>query len=822
MYKNYFKVAVRNLYKSITFSFVHVLGLTIGTAVCLLIFQYVVFERSYDNFHKNAEDIYRVPIRYSEGFSSVNKTAANHPGLGPAMKADFPEVVEFVRLLRPSNIGLRLALSSVNDAGHKMTFMEEQVFLADSTFFEIFSFPVLSGNTSNMLSEPNSIVITREMAMKYFGQPDALGKTLDFYGNNLRVTGVMDNIPANSHLDFDGLLSFTTILPNISQSNSWIWPEFYTYVKLQPGADPAALEAKFPVFTDRYMDAIHKEHNFRTYFSLQPLLDIHLKTDCANEPTVPGSERMVYFLSLLGIFILFIAWVNYINLSTARSLERAKEVATRKVAGADRRQLIGQFLIEAILLNAVSILLGVIIARLLLGVFSDLVGKEIGNSLLHAGLLLDIRFWLILTASILFGGFVAGIYPALVLSSFRPAQILKGSFHKSKQGVVTRKFLVGFQFVLSISLIAITMLVARQLSFMFQKELGYSKEQVVVVKAPTVIDSVSYVKSLTIINEFSAKPEVNSVAKSTEIPGKLIAFRVDTRRGQQGKEFNKTTFLQSVDHQFLSTYNMELIAGRNFGPTDSTNVFQSQHNKILVNEALLSVYGFRSPEEALGQQVLFKLGPNDRPGEIIGVVKNYHQRSLKEPYEPLLFYYPTFGNWGYYSVNLATDDWSGGISKIEETYRDFFPESAFEYFFLDEYFDRQYKDEQRFASVCWVMSVLAIIITCLGLFGLSALVLIRRTKEIGVRKVLGASISRILMLISKDFIGILIIANIIAIPMVVYFGQKWLNGFAYRIGLGWQIFIIPIILLLFVILTIIGIQIYRTSVLNPVRSLRSE
>ena len=456
MYKNYLKVALRNLAKSRTFSFIHILGLTIGTAACLLIFQYVTFEKSYDQFHQHAENIYRVPIRFSEGFSSITKTAANHPGLGPAMKADFPEVSSFVRILNPSNVGSRIALSTVNSAGHRTTFVEDNIFLADSTFFDVFSFPVKSGDIANMLNKPNTIVLTEKLANKYFGDTDPVGRTLEFFRNTLTVTGVIENVPANSHLSFDGLLSFTTFFSGISESNAWIWPEFYTYVLLKPGTNPAQIEDKFPAFTERYMDAIHKEHNFKSYFSLQPLLDIHLHTDCANEPTPPGSQKMVYFLSLLGIFILVIAWVNYINLSTAKSLDRAKEVATRKVAGADRMQLTGQFLMESVVLNAISIMLGLLLAKILLTWFSNLVGKEIGNSLISLHLLGNPWFWLILIGSILFSGFMAGIYPALVLSGFKPARILKGSFHKSTGGVLTRKLLVGFQLVLSLSLIALT------------------------------------------------------------------------------------------------------------------------------------------------------------------------------------------------------------------------------------------------------------------------------------------------------------------------------------------------------------------------------
>ena len=357
---------------------------------------------------------------------------------------------------------------------------------------------------------------------------------------------------------------------------------------------------------------------------------------------------------------------------------------------------------------------------------------------------------------------------------------------------------------------------------MYQEELGYNKSQIMVIKSPMVSDSLSFVRSLSVVNELASVAEVNSVAKSTEIPGKLISSRVDSRNAGQGKEYNQAVFIQSIDHQFLQTYEIDLIAGRNFSATDSTNIFRSNNNKVLVNELLAESYGYDSAEDAIGQRITFKLGPQEHQAEIIGVVSNYHQRSLKESYDPILFYYPTFGNWGYYSLNLTSEDWGASVQRLETSFLGYFPDSAFEYFFLDEYFDQQYKDEQRFSMVCWVMAGLAILITCLGIFGLSALMLSKRTKEIGIRKVLGASIPGILGLISKDFIRMLIISNLIAIPIVVYFASQWLNGFAYRVGIGWQIFVLPLGLLLIIIVGIIGVQIYRSSILNPVESLRSE
>ncbi len=414
------------------------------------------------------------------------------------------------------------------------------------------------------------------------------------------------------------------------------------------------------------------------------------------------------------------------------------------------------------------------------------------------------------------------MYPAAVLSSFRPAQVLKGSYLKTSQGVTFRKMLVGFQFILSILLIAATLLVSRQLSYMSKKELGYNKEQIVVIRAPMVKDSITYSKSGILASELRQIPMVNSLAKSSEIPGKLISFRSDTRKNGLDKEANNSTFIYQIDEQFLSTFDIPLAAGVNFQLADSTNIFTSNNNKVLVNESLVQSYGFQTADEAVGQDIKFKFGPVEHKAKIIGVVKNYHQRSLKEDYDPILYYYPTFTNWNYYSLNITTTDWQETIRMLEDKQKEIFADNAFEYFFLDEYFDRQYRSEQQFSQVCQLIAALAIFVAFLGFFGLSTLILTQRTKEIGIRTILGANTTSILLLISRDFVKMLLIANVVALPLIIYFGNNWLDNFAFNIGLGWQVFVIPIVGLLCIVFLIISLQLYRTAVLSPIHSLRSE
>ena len=824
MYSNYFKIAFRTLSRNKVFAFIHILGLTIGTAACLLIMQYVYFEKSYDTFHENAENIYRVPIEYSKGFGAFPKTAATHPALGPAMKADFPEVEDFARLFHPANMGMKLAFSYTGKPGQRVSAAEDKIYFADSSFFNIFSFPFKLGDPKTALSAPNTVVLSATMAKKYFGNENPIGKTINANGRaELTVSGVFEDIPDNSHINFNGLISFHTFFGRpFGPTSAWLWPEFYTYVLLKPESNPKAIAARFPKFTKKYMASIHKEHNFQTYFSLQPLLDIHLKSECANEIVATGSERTVSFLSLLALFILIIAWVNYINLSTSKAIERAKEVGVRKVVGAEKKQLIGQFLVEATLLNGVSIILGVLLANIFLPQFAQLTGKNIGNALLNSQLLSQPIFWLILLGVTLLGGLLSGFYPAIVLSAFRPVQVLKGYLHKSKQTVSLRKALVSFQFILSIVLIAGTLLITNQLSFMANKELGYEKDQVLVIKSPLITDSTTTLKTTALKTELLQYPAITSFTKSTEVPGKLIALRSESRKEGLDKEANISMHLKSIDDQFLSTFNIPLVAGRNFTETERSNPFDSDNTKILLNEILATRLGFRNPEDALGKSILFKLGPEDRKAQVIGVVKNYHQRSLKEDYDPILYLHPSYDPWKYYSLNIQTEDWGETIAMIEKKYEATFAGNSFEYFFLDDFFDRQYRAEQQFGKVCQLIAALAIFVACLGFFGLSTLLLAQRRKEIGIRKILGASPQRILLLVSKDFIYMLLMANVIAVPIIFYFGRQWLNNFAFNTGLSWPIFVLPILFLLSIVFVIVGIQMYRTAILNPIISLRNE
>jgi len=829
MIKSYFKIAYRNLVKNKIYSLVNILGLAIGIAACFFIFQYVYFESGYDKFNKNAKNIYRVPISYSGSFANLPTTACNHPGVGPAMKADFPEVVDYARVV-PATIFMAASAVTYNDPqGRSETFNEEKVYFADASFFNIFSFPLVSGNSSTVLKEANTAAISQTIAAKYFGKENPVGKTIYLNGGPLKVTGIFKDVPENSHLKFDILLSFITLGNDINSVYGWTWPEFYNYVLLAPGTDPKKIEARFPAFIDKYIGKVMKELNFGCSFHLQALTDIHLRSHYGKEPEANGSEREVWFLTIIGIFILVIAWINYINLSTARSLERAKEVGLRKVVGGVRFQLISQFIFESVLINFLALLAACVLVLTCIPLVKQFAGSAISSGFLSAGLWQQYWFWFILVGVFIAGAVLVGAYPAFVLSSFRPVMVLKGKFNNSAKGISLRKALVSFQFILSILLIAGTIIVYKQLSFMRNTPLGYDKDQLLVIKAPAIHDStfdekISYFRTTLLKN-----PLIHDIALSSDIPGKTITGRNTVRKASEDKTHNFITNEVEIDDNFLNTFQVNLVAGRNFLKNERTDlegiVIKGNTNlkgRVLVNEAVVRGLGYKSNEEALNKEVVFAIGPGEAKAEIIGVLKNYHQRSLKEPYDPVLYYYPAWSNWTYFSLNVNTANLRENISSIQDAYKQVFSGNAFEYFFLSEYFDRQYKSDKYFGNVFGLFTILAIFVSCLGLLGLSSFVIKMRTKEIGIRKVLGASVQSILVLFSIDFIRLVLIASVIALPVIYFGANKWLSNYAFRIHPGWSVFVLPPLLLLVIALVTISIQSIKAALVNPVKSLRTE
>lgn len=822
MFKNYFKIARRNLWRNKAFSAINIFGLALGMAACFFVFQYVYFEKSYDRFNKNAENIYRVPISYSGSMSDVPTTAANHPALGPAMKADFPEVIDYTRLVGVSLFMNASTMSYEQGKGEPRTFNEGSIYIADASFFNVFSYPLISGDKKTCLAAANSVVVSATTAKKYFGNQEAIGKVLKLNGRMpMKVTGVFADIPESSHIKFDMLLSFETVGHNWGFTE-WTWPEFYNYVVLAPGTDVKKLEAKFPAFTEKYLGKIMKELNFRSTFHLQPLTDIHLKSNYLKEAEANGSQKEIYFLAIIGVFILFIAWINYINLSTAKSMERAKEVGLRKVVGAIKQQLVTQFLLESFIINFLALILAVAIITVFAPFFNHFIGKEISTGFFSTGLGGEPMFWITVVLVFVSGAVLVGAYPAFVLSSFLPAKVLKGLMVQSKSGISLRRVLVSFQFALSIILIASTFVVFKQFNYMRNGNLGYKKDQVLIVKAPVIADTTIFEKYSYFKSEVNNISSIQNATATSDIPGNMIRYRNGVRRANQDKKQNYATYLMEIDESFVPTYHIELVAGKNFELNDRSKMEANGNTKVLINEEIVKSLGYKSAEEAVNQDIKFTLGQDDIHCKILGVVKNFHQRSLKEKFDPILFYYPSQTEWKYISVNLKGADAAKGIADIEALYKKAFVGNPFEYFFLDEYFNRQYQADSRLGNIFGLFAVLAIIVACMGLLGLSSFVIRLRTKEIGIRKVLGASVSGLLVLISRDFVKLVCIASVVAIPVIYFTANAWLDNYAFHMGLGISVFVVPPLLLLALTLLTICVQSLKTALTNPIKSLRSE
>lgn len=818
MLKSYITIAFRNIFRNKIYSAINITGLAIGMAACFFIFLYVRFEKSYDRFHKNADRLYRIPMSFH---GSDNGIATTHPAAGPAMKAEFPEVADFARLAKPTIFSHTSTMWYTNEKGEKKIFNEANFYIADASFLTMFSFPFIAGNPATALEAPAAIVISESTAKKYFGTTNALDKVLLINEMPLKVTGVFKDVPANSHIKFDMLISFATAGEKWGYTE-WGWPEFYNYVLLAPGADPKKVEARLPAFTQNHLAAKMKEFNFKAKLFLQPVTDIHLRSTFKGEPEPTGSEKTVYFLSILGILTLVIAWINYINLSTAKSMERAREVGLRKVAGATRAQVIAQFIFESFLVNCFALLISILLILAFAPLFDQITGKKISAGFLSSGLLSMWKFWLVALLIFIAGAIQVGIYPAVLLSVFKPALVLKGKFLRSNNGIMVRRILVSGQFVLSILLIAGTIIVYRQLSYMRNQQLGYNINQVAVVKAPAVFDSTFTVEANGFKTALQQNPNIKNIAPSTEIPGKDITARNTVRRINQEKAAGFASDLIAIDHDFVPTYQMQLAAGDNFPDQPSGYIYQTLKTKALVNEEMVKTLGYSSNKEILHQHILFVSWFGDINCEVTGVLKNHHQRSLKDPIRPMLYFQDDTHIWAYFSVSMNSKSAGKTLDFIKAQYDKFFPGNAFESFFLDDYFNSQYQEDERFGDIFVLFTVLAIIIACLGLIGLSTFAIKLRTKEIGIRKVLGASVQGIVYLFFSDFIKLVCIAAVIAVPVVYLAASKWLSNFAFHIQIGWLVFILAPALLITLAFITVSIQSVRAALANPVKALRTE
>ena len=802
MIRNYFKIAFRNLFRYKGFSFINIFGLATGMACSLLIFLFVKDEISYDRFHKDSDKIYRVVKDFVNDDGSRLPDATTPPALSPAMQREIPEVAHVTRVFPNwgANFLIRYADKKI---------MEEKLCRVDSSFFDVFTFPFLQGNAKDIFKDINSIVITESAAKRYFGNEDPMGKTLqiDQLGD-LMVKGILKDVPYNSHFHFDFLISTRKFSGDIDAN--WGWYNFYTYAKLKSTANVAALNKK--------IQDLYKRNNEdgKNIFYVQPLTGIHLSSNLKWE-LEPNSDKLyVYVFTIIAIFIILIAGINYVNLSTAKASVRAKEVGVRKVAGAFRSSLVNQFLIESIITCLIASVLAVMIAQLLLPVVNDLTLKHltvIGNP--------SVLLSMIMAA--LFLGIVAGFFPAVYLSSFKPILVLKGLKFSEKGTLNLRKALVIVQFTISTVLIIGALIISQQMRFIQSAKLGLNKDQVVVIKNA---DFLSRADRDAFQNSSLQIPGIKKIAVADGVVGGQNWTNGMRLKGSQNSQL--MNFL-SVSYDYLDALGIQIKEGRNFSskfPADTMNngipkgPLDQNIGSIILNETATKDLGI--PEPVVGKQLLWGDDADTMYYvTVVGVAKDFHFTSLRNQIKPFAFVnIPR--RVGNFTIKLSTDNIKQTLGQLEATWKQFSADRPFEYNFLDETFSSLYQSESRFQRVFISLVVLGIIIACLGLFGLATFAAQQRIKEIGIRKVLGASVSNLIGLLSKDFLMLVIIALVAAIPIAWFAMNRWLRDFAYRINIHWWVFMIAAIITVLIAWITISTQAFKAAIANPVKSLRTE
>ncbi|HET6566487.1 MAG TPA: ABC transporter permease, partial [Rhodothermales bacterium] len=753
MFRNYIKTAIRSLLRQKGYSFINVAGLTLGMACCLLLFQYVAYEYSFDQFNTIRDRIYRAVFHSTHNGEDQGTGANVGFSFGPTMAQEVPGIVKFARV--HPNYG-DAVVSYKGPAGDR-TFKEEGVFYVDSTFLSMFTYPLVKGDRPQALRQPETMLVSASMARKYFGNTDPIGKMLDVTGwvrGPYTVTGVFRDVPPTSSMQFDFLLPMQDLLKTgmyMQEGADWGWTNFTTYVETGPSADLSDIERKITESYTRHRADNLAASNTKIDAHLQPLLDVHLNADFGGPGIVQGSRKTVYFFMVIGLITLLIALVNYVNLATARALDRAKEVGVRKVVGAHRQQLMGQFLLESALMNLTALVLAIVLALLLLPVVNQVADVKLTGSLW-----LDARFWAVFLGVFGLGALLSGLYPAFILSSFKPVTVLKGKAGAFTSRVTLRKVLVVVQFAASITLLAGTFIVYEQLQYVRGMDIGLDLNQVLVVEAPRVgpegqdRDDRTIAMS-TLKEELRKIPAVREIGLSSTTPGKGFNWYTEMYKATDDPSRGQPARATGIDAHFADVYGLEMVAGQPFH--EGMPVPDSGDVRVLVNETMVKAVGFPSNEEAIGQGI--KAGP--QPTFIVqGVFKDFNWSSAHEQTEAVMFFYQPYG--GNISMKVSTKDLPGTLASVQKTYEALFPGNPFNYYFADAAYDAQYKADERFATLFGAFAGIAILIACLGLFGLAAFTAESRTKEIGVRKVLGATVPSIVGLLSKDFVKLVVIA----------------------------------------------------------------
>lgn len=805
MFQNYLKIGFRNLAKHQLYTLIHILGLALGLAAFLLINQYTNFEKSYDNFHEKPTQLHRLTTdNVVNGVINVRDAMTFAPA-GKALQEDLPEVLSATTTFKQRRMVFRKEGQPVEENG---------VIAVDSNFLNLFNYKLIAGNKEELFSEPYSMVLTQKQVKKYFGNNNPLGQTIEVLGNfnrPFKVTGVLADIPENVHYKFDVLLSLNSYQERVRQ-DGWNGFNYYTYLRLSEHADLTQIAPKLPALSKKYLG-----DDAKLVFHIQPVKDIHLQSDFTYEPEIHGSARSTYFLDIISVFILLIAWINYINLSTARATERAKEVGLRKVVGAQKSQLMGQFFTESFLINIFGAIVAIGIAQLALPYFNELVGKTILMEVWQEG-----DFLKKLGLFCLLGTLVTGIYPSLVLSSFKPIGVLKGAFTRTKQGVLLRKGLVVFQFAASLILIAATVIVYQQIRYMTNVDLGINTEKVIGFNnafLPDLSDEEYESKYYAFLAEIERQNGITDVASISAQPGgggsEIASYSGGTKIIGHTEVIESTIYRNRMNDQLIDALDIQLVVGRNFDRERAEDT-----TSVIINMAFLKLMGISEPNEVIGEYLQYGRTSEGDKVKIVGVIKDYNRSSLKTTVEPTIFSHEMVNTKTL--VRLSGDDLSAQIDNIESVWNQFYPNAPLNYAFLDDRFEKLYKEDKKFGFLFGNFAVLAVIVAILGLFGLASYLSLQRTKEVGIRKVLGASTTNIIFLFFKDFIGLILIAVLIGIPLIYWSMNDWLNGYAYRINFPWWVILMAMILVTLLAFITVSWQTFKIAALNPAQTIKQE
>lgn len=819
MFSSYLTIAWRNLLRHKLFSLINIIGLAVGLSSSLLIVHYVSFELSYDSFHKKGKDIYRIrEDAYKHGLS-LSASATTVPALAPALKRDLPEVINATRIAHTSPF---MADPVMEYSNH--SFFENKIYFADPSLLEMFSFHFLKGNPRQALTQPNSVIISHAMAEKYFKGEDPLGKILIFHQGvngkrHLQVGGVFADVGQNTHFKPEFILSFSSLPKEWKLDTDWEWGNFYVYLHLAPATNPKQVEAKIPSFLSTYLGNYRQEAKSQgLHFSttLQPLQDIHLDSNLQGELEENGSRRAIRLLSFMAFFVVMLASINYINLSTAQSIQRAKEVGVRKVIGSSRSQLISLLLSQSLLINVAALFLALTFTQLFMPYYRQMLGLNISLSLVNPWTLT------IILSLFLLSTLLSGLYPAFILSAYKPVEVLKGGFQHLPNGVLLRKGLVVFQFTACIMSIACSLTVEQQVWYMLNHKLGMNLDQILIVKGPPIKDSTYQSKADLFKQALTANPAIKQVSVTSSIPGVELAWARDFSRRNESDNYSRSVKIVAVDEDFFDLYQTSFLAGRGFikgGLADK--------DAVIFNERAIGALGFKHAQEAIGQQVIWQENEQSNLAKtIVGVLADFNQTSLKAPLEPMVFSLKkhTVAPWAgeYYSIKVKAENIEKTITSLKKEWQASFAGNPFDYFFLDERFDQQYKADKQFSGVLSLFAALFIFIACMGLFGLASFSTLQRTKEIGIRKVLGASMVHILVLLSRDFIRLILLSSLIAWPLSYWAMSSWLQNYAFHIHIRpWQL-VLPSVFVVLIALLTVSLQTWKAARANPVKSLRYE